>query len=152
MATEACPRVVCTNEMGAPRSSVWLAGPLRSQCAEAAGEIQARAIACLTIFRSKDGAQLHHQDDFGRFPIASRTRNREFNLNLTFTLSGIPPGDYIVKAVLHDTLSAPECMVAVIVRTPCNIMKSSSTAQIVSAAALLPPGSTGQRSGRGRRI
>ncbi len=57
------------------------------------------------VIRSKDGTELHHQDDFGRFPVASRARNREFFLNLTFTLSGIPTGEYIVETVLRDTVS-----------------------------------------------
>jgi len=69
------------------------------------GDLWHAEMAADVIIRSKDGAELHRQDDFGRFPIASRVRNREFFLNLTFKLSGIPTGDYIVETVLRDTVT-----------------------------------------------
>jgi len=66
------------------------------------------------VIRSADGAELFRKDDFGAFAIASRARNREFMLNLTVTLSGVSPGNYVAETVLRDKVSGKE-------GTPCRL-------------------------------
>ena len=50
------------------------------------------------------GAELHRKDDFGRYPVAGRARDRKCHLNLTFALSGIPTGEYGVEMALRDAV------------------------------------------------
>ena len=72
------------------------------------GEIWNAALVADFVIRSKAGVELYGQKAFGRFPVASRVRNREFDLNLTFRVSGISPGAYVLQIVLHDTVSGKE--------------------------------------------
>ena len=61
-------------------------------------------IADVTI-RAKDGKQLFAQEEFQKLQLASRTRNREFMVNFTYTLSGITPGDYLLETTLRDQVT-----------------------------------------------
>jgi hypothetical protein len=72
------------------------------------GEIWHAELSADLVIRSKAGAELYRQKAFGRFPVASRVRNREFNLNFTFKLSGIARGAYVLETVLHDAVSGKE--------------------------------------------
>lgn len=49
-----------------------------------------------------DGEVLGGKRKFGRFSFASREPIFECFLNLTYTLRGLPPGEYILETVLHD--------------------------------------------------
>jgi hypothetical protein len=61
-------------------------------------------IADLTI-KTSDGKQLFHQNEFQKLQLASRVRNREFMVNFTYTLSGIPAGEYVLETTLRDQVS-----------------------------------------------
>jgi hypothetical protein len=67
------------------------------------GEIWHAVLAADLVIHSKDGAEIYRQGDFADLPVASRARIREFFVNLTYTLSGIPAGDYLIDTVLRDT-------------------------------------------------
>jgi hypothetical protein len=57
------------------------------------------------LIKSKDGAELLRKAEFQKVELASRVRNREFMTHLTYTFTGIPPGEYVVDTTLHDTVS-----------------------------------------------
>jgi hypothetical protein len=61
-------------------------------------------IADLAI-KTPDGKQLFEQYEFQKLEFASRVRNREFMVNFTYTLSGIPKGEYVVETTLRDQVS-----------------------------------------------
>lgn len=62
-------------------------------------------LADLTI-KSGDGKeQLYHKEGFQKLELTSRQRNREFMLNLTYTLTGIPKGDYLAETTLRDQVT-----------------------------------------------
>lgn len=60
------------------------------------------------IIRDKAGKQLYRKDDFGKFEIDSRIRNREFRLNLTYSVTGAKPGEYIIETHLRDKVTGKE--------------------------------------------
>ena len=60
------------------------------------------------IIRGKDGKELFRQNDFGKFEIDSRARNREFMLNLSYKVTGASPGDYIADTHLRDKVTGKE--------------------------------------------
>lgn len=60
------------------------------------------------IIRGKDGKELFRKDDFGKFDIASRARNREFMLNLSYSVTGAPAGEYIAETHLRDNVSGKQ--------------------------------------------
>lgn len=70
------------------------------------------------IVHGKDGKVLVRKNDFGKFEIASRAHNREFMLNLTYTISGTSPGEYIIETRLHDKVTGKEgsCSLPYVVR------------------------------------
>jgi hypothetical protein len=69
------------------------------------GEVwRTELIADLTI-KTPDGNQLFQQNDFQKLELASRVRNREFMVNFTYTLSGIPKGEYLLETTLRDQVS-----------------------------------------------
>jgi hypothetical protein len=72
------------------------------------GEIWHTDIVADFIIRDKAGKQLYRKDDFGKFAIASRARNREFNVNLTYSVTGAPPGDYVAVTHLRDKVTGKE--------------------------------------------
>jgi len=51
------------------------------------------------------GVQIFQQSEFQKLQISSRVRNREFMAHVTYTLSGLPPGKYLVDTTLRDTVS-----------------------------------------------
>jgi hypothetical protein len=55
----------------------------------------------LTI-RSDRGKQLFYRPDLFRVALPVRYHNREFNLSLTLTLTGLPPGKYVGAFHLKD--------------------------------------------------
>lgn len=54
--------------------------------------------------RTPDGKVLGGQKEFGRFEFVSRERNHEVMTNLTLTLTGVAPGDYIFGATFNDRI------------------------------------------------
>lgn len=52
------------------------------------------------------GAVLGEMPGLADLNLTSRYQNREFQANLTYTLSGIAPGKYVLETTLHDKNSA----------------------------------------------
>jgi hypothetical protein len=61
-------------------------------------------VADLTI-KTTDGKQLFHQNEFQKLEWASRVRNREFMLNFTYRVSGIPKGEYLLETTVRDQVT-----------------------------------------------
>lgn len=61
-------------------------------------------VADLTI-KSKQGEVLLRKTDFQKLQLGSRVRNREFMTRFTYTLTGIPPGEYIAETTLRDLVT-----------------------------------------------
>jgi hypothetical protein len=57
------------------------------------------------VFKSSDGKEIFRKDEFQRFGLAGRYRNREFMVNFTYTLRGISPGEYVVETTLRDQVT-----------------------------------------------
>jgi hypothetical protein len=72
------------------------------------GEIWHAELVADIVIHSKDGGEIYHQSDFARLPVASRARIREFFVDLTYTLTGIPAGSYLLDTVLRDTNTAKQ--------------------------------------------
>jgi hypothetical protein len=72
------------------------------------GEIWHTDMVADFIIRDKSGKELFRQNDFGKFDIASRARNREFMLNLTYSVSGAPAGDYVAVTHLRDKVTGKD--------------------------------------------
>ena len=51
---------------------------------------------------SPDGKVLGGKENFMHYAQVSHERNTELMLNLTLSINGAPPGDYIVRYTLHD--------------------------------------------------
>jgi hypothetical protein len=69
------------------------------------GEIwRVELIADVTV-KAADGKQLFHQENFQKLQLASRHRNREFMVNITYKLTGIPKGEYLVETTLRDEVT-----------------------------------------------
>ena len=60
------------------------------------------------IIRDPKGKELFRQDDFGKFEISSRIRNREFMMNLTYTVTGAPAGEYVAETHLRDKVTGKQ--------------------------------------------
>ena len=54
--------------------------------------------------KSPEGKILGGQEAVGRFNFASRARNMEYLIQLTYVLPDIPPGKYVVGTTLHDKI------------------------------------------------
>lgn len=52
--------------------------------------------------RTKDGQALVAQQAFNTIATASRRRNREFFVYVTYSFSGVEPGDYVVRTTVRD--------------------------------------------------
>ena len=57
------------------------------------------------VIKQADGKELFRQEEFQKLQLASRVRNREFMVNFTYTLSGIPKGEYTVETIIRDQVS-----------------------------------------------
>lgn len=69
------------------------------------GDIWQTNIAVDLAIKSKEGEVLLSKEDFQKFSIASRVRNREFMATVTLTLSGIPVSEYVADITLRDQVS-----------------------------------------------
>jgi len=54
---------------------------------------------------SKDGQSMTSQRSFNKIATASRTRNREFMVYVTYNFSGLEPGDYTIRTIIRDGVS-----------------------------------------------
>ena len=61
--------------------------------------------------KSAEGKILGGQENFGKFDFNSRTRLQEVMLNLSLTLDGITPGNYILEYKLHDANSEKSALI-----------------------------------------
>lgn len=52
--------------------------------------------------RTKEGQPLVAQQAFNTIATASRRRNREFFVYVTYSFSGVEPGDYVVRTTVRD--------------------------------------------------
>ncbi len=52
--------------------------------------------------KSSSGESLANQQGFAKWELRSRIPNKEFMGKLTYTFSGIEPGDYIVETTIRD--------------------------------------------------
>ena len=68
------------------------------------GELYVTDIAADVVFRSPAGKELYRKDEFQLLQLSSRVRNREFMCNFTYSLTGVPKGDYIATT-LRDRVS-----------------------------------------------
>jgi hypothetical protein len=65
---------------------------------------QTEFAADLTV-RDAEGEVLYEQKDFRKLEVSSRVRNREFMATFTYTLSGIPAGEYTIETTLRDAVT-----------------------------------------------
>jgi hypothetical protein len=56
-------------------------------------------------FLTEGGDVLAGKRGFGNWVMTSHERNTEFFMNLTYTLSGVKPGNYIIETILNDKFS-----------------------------------------------
>jgi hypothetical protein len=57
------------------------------------------------VVTAQDGRIVAADEDFFRHVYTSHAKNREFQLTLTLTLTGVPTGDYVLGYVVRDTAS-----------------------------------------------
>lgn len=69
------------------------------------GEVYTTDFAADVVFRDKAGKEIFRKDEFQIFNLSSRFRNREFMCNFTYTLTGMPAGDYTVETTLRDRIT-----------------------------------------------
>ncbi len=59
----------------------------------------------LQRFERRSGEVLLKKSDFQKLQLGSRVRNREFMARFTYTLTGIPAGEYICETTLRDAVT-----------------------------------------------
>ena len=69
------------------------------------GELWRSDMIADVVFKSKEGKPLMTQAGFEKFQLASRVRNREYNTNFRYVLTGIPKGEYLAETTLRDQVS-----------------------------------------------
>lgn len=57
------------------------------------------------ILRTPQGTVLLSQQDFGRFRSESHHRHADYYVSMTYTLSGLKPGQYVIATTLRDQVS-----------------------------------------------
>lgn len=58
--------------------------------------------------RTRDGQSMVAQQNFNTIATASRRRNREFFVYVTYAFTGIEPGDYVVRTIVRDRVGAKQ--------------------------------------------
>jgi hypothetical protein len=66
------------------------------------GSINVIDIAVDVELKNKEGVSIGAKQDFGRFTLRSRVKNREFMAKLSYDFTGIEPGEYEVFTTLRD--------------------------------------------------
>ena len=70
-----------------------------------AGDVWRTDIIADLVIKSKKGEVLLRKPDFQKLQLGSRVRNREFMTRFTYTLTGIPPGEYVCETTLRDAVT-----------------------------------------------
>jgi hypothetical protein len=70
------------------------------------GDLWQTDLAADFSIKDKDGKEIYTQKDFEKLQVSSRVRNREFMGRFTFTLTGLPAGDYTLETTLRDAISS----------------------------------------------
>ena len=58
--------------------------------------------------KDKTNKEVYAQKDFQKLTVESHTRSREVMNRLTFILTGLAPGDYVLETTLRDAVSSKE--------------------------------------------
>lgn len=69
------------------------------------GSVYKSNIAADFELRDTKGKILAGQKDFASFKLASYDRNTEYFMNVTYTLTGLPAGAYVIGTQLRDTVT-----------------------------------------------
>jgi hypothetical protein len=69
------------------------------------GDIWRTDLVIDLLVKNAAGAKLFQQSEFQKLQLGSRVRNREFMAHLTYSLSGLPPGNYVVDTTLRDAVT-----------------------------------------------
>lgn len=93
------PRDSTVFEVGQP---LLVYAELAGQGWRRSGDIFRTDISLDFELRTKDGRELVAQKAFNTIATASRRRNREFFVYLTYSFTGIEPGDYVVRTIVND--------------------------------------------------
>jgi len=56
--------------------------------------------------KGKDGNEIYAKKGFQNLAISSHVQNREFMAHLTFTLTGLPAGEYTIATTFNDAVSS----------------------------------------------
>jgi hypothetical protein len=70
------------------------------------GDLWQTDLAADVTIRDKDGKEIYTQKDFQKLALSSRVRNHEFMTRFTFTLTGLPSGEYTLETTLRDAISS----------------------------------------------
>ncbi len=70
------------------------------------GELWRTDLAVDIVVKDPAGKEIGRQDNFGRLQIVSRVRNREFMSDFTYTLRGLPAGNYQLETRMRDQVSS----------------------------------------------
>lgn len=65
------------------------------------------------LVKTPDGKIVAGQENFQKLELRSRARNKEFMLTLTLTLTGAPPGDYVIEYTTRDIASSKSGKISV---------------------------------------
>lgn len=96
------PRDTSVFEAGQP---LLVYAELAGQGWRRSGDIFRTDIALDFELRSRDGQQLVSQQNFNTIGTASRRRNREFFIYVTYSFRGVEPGEYVVRTTIRDRAS-----------------------------------------------
>jgi hypothetical protein len=66
------------------------------------GDMNLISMALDFEIKSSSGESLANKQDFAKWDLRSRVRNKEFMGKITYTFSGIEPGDYVVETTIRD--------------------------------------------------
>jgi hypothetical protein len=58
------------------------------------------------LVKTPEGQIVAGQENFQKLEMKSQAKNKEFMLTLTLTLTGAPPGDYVIEYVTRDIASS----------------------------------------------
>jgi hypothetical protein len=94
-----------TNEYAAGDQMIAYVEPVGFGWRKADDMWQTDLAADVTI-KDNDGKEIYSQKDFQKLSLSSRVRNREFMTRFTFTLTGLPAGNYTLETTLRDGVSS----------------------------------------------
>jgi hypothetical protein len=56
--------------------------------------------------KDKDGNEIYSKKDYQKLVVSSHVQNREFLVHLTYTLTGLPAGQYTIATTFNDAVSS----------------------------------------------